>query len=347
MQYTLSFPSGDVQYLLQSSFEALETLCPVEQSIIITDSNIAALYGDLFKHFKAVITIPAGEKNKSSQLVSTIATQLISHKAHRKTCLVGVGGGVITDITGFIASIYMRGMPFGFVPTSLLAMVDAAIGGKNGVNIGLFKNLLGTIQQPSFLLYDISFLKTLPDKEWSNGFAEIIKYACLFDERMFSALSQNDIGYYKEKENALVSLIESCVNMKNKVVLADEKETGVRKLLNFGHTSGHAFETLYQLPHGYAVGLGMIVACLVSEKKAGLHNSIKNRLATVLLKYQLPISLDFDTAKVMEVLKMDKKGNSETIDYIMLQHIGEAVIRPIGFEAIEQALSYFTYASSY
>lgn len=346
MQYSLSFPTGNVQYLLHSSFEVLETLCKKEEAIIITDSNIAAQYKSLFQPFKAVITIPAGEKNKSFTTVSSVVTQLLSQKASKRGWIIGIGGGVVTDITGFVASIYMRGTPFGFVPTSLLGMVDAAIGGKNGVNLGLHKNLLGTIRQPKFILYDTNFLQTLPDKEWSNGFAEIIKYAALFDERMFTDLSKKDISYYKETPNALSSLIESCVNLKNKIVLADEQESGPRKLLNFGHTAGHAFETVYQLPHGYAVGLGMILACIVSEK-FGLHSSAKNKLATVLLKYQLPISLDFDTARVMEVLKMDKKGDTGTIDFVMLQHIGEAVVRNIPFEVIENSLAYFTYASSH
>jgi 3-dehydroquinate synthetase len=252
----------------------------------------------------------------------------------------------VTDITGFVASVYMRGVPFGFVPTSLLGMVDAAIGGKNGVNLGLHKNLIGNIQQPRFILYDAQFLQTLPEREWSNGFAEVIKYALLFDERMFTELSKKDISYYKENPNALSALIESCVNMKNKIVLADEQETGARKLLNFGHTTGHAFETLYQLPHGYAIGLGMIVACIISEKY-GLHSSAKNKLAIALLKYQLPITLDFDKNRVMDVLRMDKKADNDTVDFIMLQHVGEAVVKNIPFEVIENALAYFTYASSH
>ena len=347
MQFSLKFPSGEVQYMLNSSFEAIETLYPKDQCVIITDTNVAKLYGHLFKGFKTVITIPAGEKNKNCQMVNTLATQLLMQKVHRKNYIIGVGGGVVSDMTGFIASVYMRGIPFGFVPTTLLGMVDAAIGGKNGVNLGMQKNLLGTIQQPNFILYDTKFLETLPGGEWSNGFAEIIKYAMLFDERMFSQLNRHDITYYKESPTALAALIESCVNLKNKRVLADEQETGARKLLNFGHTVGHAIETLNQLPHGYAVGLGMIMACHLSEHFGGLHSSVKNKLAALLLKYQLPISADFNTTRVMEILRMDKKGDTNTVNFIMLQHIGEAVIRPIPFEAIERALTYFTYASSY
>ncbi|WP_276132145.1 3-dehydroquinate synthase [Polluticoccus soli] len=346
MQYSLTFPTGTVQYMLHSHFEALDGICDRKQAIIITDSNIAGQYKSLFQSFQAVITIPAGEKNKSLTTASSVITQLLAQKTTKKTWIIGVGGGVVTDIAGFVASVYMRGVPFGFVPTSLLGMVDAAIGGKNGVNLGLQKNLVGNIKQPRFILYDTSFLKTLPEKEWSNGFAEIIKYAMVFDERLFTELSKRDIGYYRDNPNALSTLIESCVNMKNKIVLADEQEGGARKLLNFGHTAGHAFETLYQLPHGYAVGLGMILACIISEKY-GLHSSAKNKLAIALLKYQLPITLDFDKSRIMEILRLDKKGNADSIDFIMLQHIGEAVVRNIPFDVIENSLSYFTYASSH
>jgi 3-dehydroquinate synthase len=346
MQYSLTFPTGTVQYLLHSSFEALDGICDRSQAIIVTDSNVASRYKGLFHSFRGVIAIAAGEKNKSFTTVSSVITQLLSQKAGKKTWIIGVGGGVITDIVGFIATIYMRGVQFGFVPTTVLGMVDAAIGGKNGVNLGLHKNLIGTIRQPKFVLYDTKFLQTLPDNDWSNGFAEVIKYALLFDERMFTELSKKDINYYRDNPNALSSLIESCVNMKNKVVLADEQDTGARKLLNFGHTAGHAFETLYQLPHGYAVGLGMIVACIVSEKY-GLHSSAKNKLAIALLKYQLPITVDFDKNRVMEILRMDKKGDTDTIDFVMLQHVGEAVVRNIPFDVIDNALAYFTYASSH
>lgn len=346
MQYSLTFPTGTVQYMLHSSFEALDGICDRKQAIIVTDSNLASQYKSLFQSFKSVITVPAGEKNKSLTTASSVITQLLAQKTTKKTWIIGVGGGVVTDIAGFVASVYMRGVPFGFVPTSLLGMVDAAIGGKNGVNLGLQKNLIGNIKQPRFILYDTNFLKTLPEREWSNGFAEIIKYAMVFDERLFTELSKRDIGYYRDNPNALSALIESCVNMKNKIVLADEQESGARKLLNFGHTAGHAFETLYQMPHGYAVGLGMILACIISEKY-GLHSSAKNKLAIALLKYQLPITLDFDKTRIMEILRLDKKGDRDTVDFIMLQHVGEAVVRNIPFDVVENALSYFTYASSH
>lgn len=343
--FTHSFPTGTVQYLLHESFDTVSQLYPKDKCVIITDANVAKLHGHLFEGYKGVITIPAGEANKSLPIINTLASQLLRYEAHKKTMLIGVGGGMVTDVTGFIASVYMRGVPFGFVPTSLLGMVDAAIGGKNGINIGLQKNLLGAIQQPEFILYDNSLLKTLPNAEWSNGFAEIIKYACLFDERLFISLAKHDIKYYQEHPAALERLIETCVDFKNNVVLADEQEHGRRKLLNFGHTAGHAFETLYNLPHGHAVALGMIVACIVSETVLGLSGSVKNKLAMLLLRYQLPISVDFTPDRVIDILRMDKKRTADKVEYIMLNAVGEPMVMPIPFSIIHSALNTFCDAS--
>ncbi len=338
MQYPVSFQSGTVQYLLQSSFRSFAKLVDEGNCIFITDSNIAALYA---KHFEGrkLIVIPAGEDHKNLQTIEQIVKQLLQLEAHRKSFLIGVGGGVITDIAGFVASVYMRGISFGFIPTSLLGMVDAAIGGKNGVDVGLYKNVAGNFKQPEFILYDTTFLKTLPEEEWSNGFAEIIKYACLFDKVMFDELSVNDVAHYKDHEAALLSLINRCVAWKNQTVLADETEQGERKLLNFGHTLGHAIENLYKLPHGHAVAIGMVAACRISEEVSGLSSSTTEQLRVLLQQYVLPVAYKFDVEKVMELLIRDKKRRAESIDYIVLEGIGKAVITSLPFEQIKQAIA--------
>lgn len=324
------------------AIEELKALTGNADCVIITDSNMAAAYTGLLGSYKTVV-VPAGEEGKNWQMIESIAYELLQFETHRKTFVVGIGGGVITDITGFVASVYMRGVPFGFVPTTLLAMIDAAIGGKNGVNLGSQKNFLGSVQQPQFLLFDLNFLATLPETEWSNGFAEIIKYACIFDKALFNELEQRNIEYYKQDKTALQDLIRKCCDWKNKVVQQDEKETGIRKLLNFGHTAGHAFETLYTLPHGQAVGLGMIVACIVS----GLHGEETKRLSMLLQKYQLPVHIPFDTEEVMNVLQMDKKRNGNQIDYIVLKEIGEGAIKSLPFDTIRQALLSFKDVSNH
>jgi len=338
MQQTIKFPSGEVSYVFQSSFDELWKTYDKEHTIIITNEQIAKLYSNLFKGLK-ILVIPPAESSKALDTIGSLAKQLLEMEATRKTLLIGVGGGVITDIVGFLASVYMRGVSFGFVPTTLLGMVDAAIGGKNGVNLGMNKNILGTITQPRFILYDTGFLDTLPDDEWSNGFAEIIKYACIFDADMFAELNKRNISYYKdENDEALGKLVEKCVDWKNKTVIADEKETGVRKLLNFGHTAAHAIENLYELPHGKAVGIGMVIACMVSTQTAGLDKRVAEQLTTLLTQYHLPVHLKIDARKAMEILKMDKKRKNDMIDYIVLEKIGKAAIQTLPFDVVENAL---------
>jgi 3-dehydroquinate synthase len=247
--------------------------------------------------------------------------------ADRQTFLVGIGGGVITDITGYTASIYMRGLNFGFVPTSLLAMVDAAIGGKNGVDIGVYKNMVGTIRQPSFLLYDYSFLKTLPDAEWINGFAEIIKHACIKDQRMFQHLEHTNLNKLKKNKKLIGDLIEANARIKTKIVQQDEFEKGDRRLLNFGHTLGHALEKLYELPHGQAISLGMTAACEFSHELSSFKES--QRVIDVLDQYGLPTDAEFDKQKVFEILKKDKKKEKDSINYVLLDKIGKARVERI------------------
>jgi 3-dehydroquinate synthase len=337
MQQTIKFPSGKVEYFFQSSFEELWEKYDRRNVVIITDDRVMGLYAEVFFGLKIVV-LPTGEHSKDIDTIDRAAKELLRLEANRKAMLIGVGGGVVTDITGFLATVYMRGVAFGFVPTTLLAMADAAIGGKNGVNLGLNKNILGTFAHPEFVLYDSRFAATLPDSEWSNGFAEIIKYACIFDAAMFEELSKNNIGFYRNNASALWTLVERCVDWKNKTVLADEKETGVRKLLNFGHTAGHAIENLYELAHGEAVGIGMLIACTISEEVSGLNKNVTSELEKLLIQYHLPVHLNIDVEKTMELLRMDKKRSDDTIDYILLEQTGKAVIRPLPLTIIEKAL---------
>lgn len=346
MDYTASFTGGKVRYLPNTSFSHIDQLVSPADCIVITDTNIAKWHSEAFDGFKAVITIAPGEENKNFATILSVTQQLLEHEAHRKTFLLGVGGGIVTDITGFVASIYMRGLPFGYAPTSLLGMVDASVGGKNGINLGLQKNLLGTIRQPEFILFDQHFLSTLPDTEWNNGFAEIIKYACLFDEELFKELAESDIQHYQKNIAALTSLVTRCVDWKNKIVAADEYEQGSRKQLNFGHTAGHAIETICKTPHGHAVGLGMLVACKLSEQY-GLEPSVTERLFGLLLQYNLPVSIDVNINQLLQVMAQDKKRDNNGIDFILLKAIGKAIIKNIKPEEITPAIEEFNHASSY
>jgi 3-dehydroquinate synthase len=341
MRFSVSFPGGNTEYYLQSGYSQLLQVAPVIHSVIVTDSTVHRLYGHLFSEYRVLI-IESGEKHKTWETIQLLAEKLAAFEAHKHTRLVGIGGGMVTDITGFLASVYMRGISCSFVPTTLLAMVDAAIGGKNGINVGLYKNMLGNIRQPGFILYDLSFLESLQEKEWSNGFAEIIKYACIGDPGLFEELSASTLTAYKIRPEKLNALIARCVQQKNQVVLADEQENGVRKLLNFGHTTGHAFETLYHLQHGQAVAFGMIVALIASENILGTTRDIRLQLVRILEQFSLESRLRIDIEKVIDTVKRDKKRKEGNIDFILLTEPGKAIIEPVSFDQVRSALQIFS-----
>ncbi len=324
--FAFTFPSGTTEYLYEATIDDLHEAAPPATSIIITDENVAALHAPKLDGYRT-IAVPSGEAAKTFSTIEHLAKKLVELGAHRGTMLVGVGGGVVTDITGFLASVYMRGLTFAFVPTTLLGMVDAAIGGKNGVNVDNHKNMLGTIRQPKFILYDTGFLLSLPNEQWSNGFAEIIKYGFIADARILTTLQESNIGYFQKHPQQLGALIAGAADIKNKIVHADEQETGLRKMLNFGHTAGHAFELMHNLPHGFAVGLGMMIAMRLSRAYSGLAEATQHQLADLLLQYGLPIMLDYDPEQALELMKADKKGSDGSIDYVLIEKPGVASIR--------------------
>lgn len=328
----LSFSTKDVTYYFDAAFEHLEKLVPKENTFIITDENVFSKNEKRFKYWK-VIVAPAGEQYKNQHTVDTIIEKLVQYGADRKSYIVGVGGGVITDMAGYVASIYMRGVSFGFVPTSILAMVDASIGGKNGVDVGVYKNMVGLIRQPDFLLYDYTLLKTLPKEEWINGFAEIIKHACIKDAAMFTTLEEHKPGDFQKDKALLNKLIQRNALLKSKVVQGDEFEQGERKLLNFGHTLGHAIENTYKLPHGHAVAIGMVAAAYMSANIFKFKDA--GRLATLIVKYGLPAFYKFDADKALEMMRADKKRFNNEIHYILLEKIGKGIVKPLTVEEIK------------
>jgi 3-dehydroquinate synthetase len=218
---------------------------------------------------------------------------------------------------------------FGFVPTSLLAMVDASIGGKNGIDVGVYKNMVGLIRQPKFLLFDYSLLKSLPKAEWQNGFAEIIKHACIKDAAMFKLLQAHKLSDFQKDIALLAALVQRNVLIKTKVVVNDEFEQGERKLLNFGHTLGHAIENMYELSHGQAISIGMTYAAVISQQLKRFTGTTE--LVSLLEKYGLPTFAEFDTKKAFKVLLKDKKKDNVSINYILLTKIGKGVIQPLLF----------------
>ena len=333
---TYQFSNSSVDYYFAGGFSQLKKITDPKTTVLVTDENVYDAHKNRFKGWNTIILEP-GEQHKIQSTADEVIEELMNIQADRGTTLVGVGGGVVTDITGYVASVYMRGLRFGFVPTSLLALVDASIGGKNGIDVGVYKNMVGTIRQPSFILHDMIFLNTLPQKEWENGFAEIIKHACIRDAAMFRQLEQNSFKTYLGRKKYICELVERNANLKTKVVQHDEFEKNERRLLNFGHTLGHALENQYELMHGHAVAIGMVYACYISEQLAGFKQT--GRVASLLEKYGLPTQASFDKQKVFATLKMDKKREKKEMNYVLLERIGKGILKPIPLVQLEKIIA--------
>ena len=332
-EYT--FSQKTVSCYFDADFASIGGLVKDANAIVITDENIFSHHAAKLSAY-TVIKFVAGEENKNQATVDYIIGELIKLGANKNTFLIGVGGGVVTDITGYVAAVYMRGIKFGLVPTSILAMVDAAIGGKNGIDVGVYKNMVGTILQPEFIFYDYGFLESLPVKEWVNGFAEVIKHACIKDALLFKVLEKYSLHEYQADKTLIAGLVERNVEIKTTIVTNDEFEKGERKLLNFGHTVGHAIENLHGIPHGHAVSIGMVAACNLSVQLNNFHADDAAKIVRLLARYHLPVDIETDHAKVFEVLKMDKKRQGEGVQFILLNKIGEAEIKYISLAELEK-----------
>ncbi|HUQ97037.1 MAG TPA: 3-dehydroquinate synthase, partial [Chitinophagaceae bacterium] len=301
MQATeIQFSQSSTTFYFEAAFQDLESIVDKKNSILLTDETVFAAHKNVFDGWTTLV-IKGGEAHKDQATVDYIIQQLIAHGADRTTMLIGVGGGVVTDITGYVASVYLRGISFCFVPTTILAMVDAAIGGKNGVDVGLYKNMVGTINQPKFLLYDMGFLKSLPIKEWRNGFAEIIKHAAIKRADLFEQLANKSIEWYQKDETDLQNLVRENVLLKAGVVQRDERESGERRLLNFGHTLAHALEKKYDLMHGEAVAIGMVFAANLSAALCGFEKV--DQLKNLIQQYGLPTEMSYDSEMVFDMLQ--------------------------------------------
>ncbi len=327
----IQFSRQKVSLYFDASFKDLNNFAPKKNAVLITDEHIFSLHAKKFAGWQTIV-LKAGEQYKIQATVDGVIQQLIDLKASRQTVLVGIGGGVVTDLTGYIASVFMRGIPFGFVPTSLLAMVDASIGGKNGIDVGAYKNMVGTINQPQFLLYDAAMLKTLPEGEWRNGFAEIIKHAAIRDAVMFRQLESADLKFYQKNKAAMEQLIRRNALLKCGVVQVDEFEKDLRRQLNFGHTLAHAIETPYGLAHGHAVAIGMVFAAKLSSERTGFKGAA--RLQQVITQYGLPTHINYDREQTYSLLTSDKKKEGGQMNFVLLEKLGKALVQKIELNTI-------------
>ena len=345
--YNIEIGSGAFQKAL-SQFQSL-----VEKNvklICIADSNVVRLHSqkaDSIKSIAEIIEVDGGEASKCFAKVAEICSYLAQIKADRKSCIIAWGGGVIGDLAGFIASIYMRGIKFYQIPTTLLAMVDSSVGGKTGINIPEGKNLVGAFHQPQGVFADIDFLETLPEREFSAGMAEVIKCGLLGDAKLFEDL-ENFSTVWNSKHPYLCEAIFRSCSLKAKIVADDERETassGGRALLNLGHTFGHAIEKTFGFGsylHGEAVALGMIMANKLSSTLGG--TDFHNRISSVLMSSSLPCSLGnhkISVADFMEAMARDKKNSGGQLRFVLLEDIGEAKTVVVDKDTVEKIVREF------
>ena len=322
---------------------------------IIADDEVAQLFARRVERnlistgfHPTLITIPAGEKSKTLTQAGAICDQMIGAGLDRQSFVVGIGGGVIGDISGFVAAIYQRGIPHVQIPTTLLAMVDSSIGGKTGVNTRDGKNLIGAVHHPSLVIDDTDVLKTLPRREFNQAFAEIIKHAVIADAKMFRTLKVARAFWPAAagETHALQSLIKRNIEIKSKIVAKDERDqTGQRALLNFGHTVGHAIERAgdyRKFLHGEALSLGIVAAGAISIKRAGLSPDQREAIVDLLRQFELPTRLpkNFQREKIFSALKFDKKFKGGKVRFVVTPKIGSARLsRQLTLDDIREAVA--------
>jgi 3-dehydroquinate synthase len=352
---TVDVPLGDRSYAVLIGPGLLDTLGGLLKAkgfparcAVITDSNVGPLYttrtaASLTAAGFSPLTleIPAGESSKSLAQAGELCERMIEAGLDRHSFVIALGGGVVGDLAGFVAAIFHRRIPFVQVPTTIVAQVDSAVGGKTGVNAAHGKNLIGAFHQPRLVVADIGTLRTLPAREFNEGCAEIIKHAIIRDRALFESLEKFD----RAKSDALASLIARNVSIKAAIVAADEHETtGERALLNFGHTVGHGIEAAAgygKFLHGEAVSLGIAAACTLSMKKAGLSRTENDTILARLRQFALPTRLptDVPTDAIMSALRADKKFAAGRVRFVLCPRIGGAFVsKEVTLDEIRDAI---------
>jgi 3-dehydroquinate synthase len=317
---------------------SLRPLIKHERIVVVSDRRVAELYANVLLeglcaagYLADLFIIPDGETAKTLDTVSHIYDFLIRDNYSRESTLVALGGGVVGDITGFAAATYMRGIQYVQVPTTLLAMVDSSVGGKTGVNHPLAKNIIGAFHQPRLVCIDTRVLKTLDRREFRAGFAEVIKCGVICDEELFAYLEGNLQGIFGLEPEHLNRVVKTCCAIKGRVVEEDEREAGLRAILNFGHTIGHALEALtnYNVyKHGEAIAIGMVAACRIAVRMGMFSEAEAGRVTELVLKANLPHRIaKLEAEDILEKLKKDKKVRDSKVRFVLPEKIGRVVIR--------------------
>jgi len=310
------------------------------KTAVVTNPTVNGLYGQrVLKALEAAgflampVEVPDGEQYKTLDWANAVFTALLINTFDRRSPLVALGGGVIGDLTGFAASCYMRGVPFVQVPTTLLAMVDSSVGGKTGVNHPMGKNMIGAFYQPRLVLMDLDTLKTLPKEEFLSGMAEVIKYGVIWDRELFDFLDKNREKVLAQEQGPLGHIIRRSCEIKADVVSKDEREGGLRAILNLGHTVGHAVETLsnYTVRHGEAVAIGMVYAAKLAHRIGQCDARVPERVEKLVRDYGLPFSLSVlkrrpSVTELMDAIQVDKKAEGGKVRLVLPKRVGEVVM---------------------
>src|SRR5882672_8424912 len=347
--YTISIGSN----LLSRLGHECKRLYLGQRCAVITDRNVAPRYGQAaVENLEAagfeptLITVPAGETAKSLKVAATCYDQLADHRLERKSFVVALGGGVVGDLAGFVAATFLRGIDFVQVPTTLLAQVDSSVGGKVGVNLKAGKNLVGAFHQPRFVLCDLDTLETLPAREYRSGLAEVIKYGIINDAELFKRLEQVMPKLVQREPDALSSVVARCCQIKSGVVGQDETESGLRAILNFGHTIGHALEAISgydHFLHGEAIAIGQVLAAKLSAELLGLPQRDVERIAVLFEKAGLPTHIKLNPAqreKLFEAMRHDKKVSEGIVKFVLVNKIGQVSFgQPVPLDLVDKVLT--------
>ncbi len=303
-------------------------LIPSTGVVIVTDDNIRELYGSDFPGVPVLSVLP-GEESKKLTVIEHLAEELLEQGIDRNGFILAIGGGVVCDLAGFLASVYLRGIRCGYVSSSLLSQVDASTGGKNGVNLGGTKNILGVIRQPEFVICDPAMLLTLSEEEYLSGLAEMIKTAIIGDKELFDIIEANHREIMNRDQDLLSSLVARSVRFKASVVNEDEMETGLRRILNFGHTFGHAIEMQTMVRHGFAVASGMELATLFSFEKGLIDMNGQKRILNLLRQFGLLRPYEIPYSRIEKMVMHDKKKAGSGLHFVFCKGIGSAVVEKV------------------
>lgn len=321
--------------LIGESFKNFKKYLPNKHVIVLMDDKVRSIYGDYFNEYP-IIEIGQTEKIKTLATVEYILEQFLALNADRNAFLLAVGGGIVCDIGGFAASVYLRGIDFGFISTTLLSQVDASVGGKNGVNFKGFKNMIGNFNQPKFVICDPEMLKTLSQDDLRCGFAEIVKHTLISDSQMFTKLEQNIQKAVTLDVDFIQELVSNSVKIKAEIVNKDEKEKGERRKLNLGHTYGHAVEKVFGISHGKAVSIGLALASKLSLHKKLINSTEYQRIINLLKALKLPVSVNEKHEEILDALFMDKKREGDQVNFILMQGIGKVSIELISISDLKK-----------